>query len=466
MRKSRWLLITLSFIFFMGLQPPGDSDFGWHLRYGEYFFRTGHVLRDNILSFVWPDYKWVQASWGYDLFLYQLFTHGEFLTVRIATAGITLLTFFVLTHPIQRFSFFQLLFLSTVFLTQGVPLYFSSMRSQTPSALFFALGLVLFYKNPLILPFLFLLWANFHGGFSVGLIVLTLLWFGSTNKKMRALALFLSYLTPLINPWGARIYEETLKHSTNINLTSITEWSPIYKLPVESSILYVITILILFLFIRRRKLQDLPSIIVLLLLTYMAASALRFIILYAIFATFSLARLIPEISFSLFHTKNAKIAGRAILITLLILDMFVFRVYLRIPPRILHFSWNDYCDMPKLCSENLTTVMLADPPKGNGFHPYDYGGYLSWRVPMVKTFLDGRMPAWEENGKTPPIIDGDRVFMDPTPITFRRFENEYNFAWAVIPNPSKLIIYLDQLVANGLWEKRYSDDLFTYYVKK
>lgn len=109
--------------------------------------------------------------------------------------------------------------------------------------------------------------------------------------------------------------------------------------------------------------------------------------------------------------------------------------------------------------------MRADPPKGNGFHPYDYGGYLSWRVPMVKTFLDGRMPAWVENGKTPPIIDGDRVFMDPTPVTFRRFENEYDFSWAIIPNPSKLILYLDQLVANGVWEKRFSDNLFSYYVK-
>ncbi len=38
-------------------------------------------------------------------------------------------------------------------------------------------------------------------------------------------------------------------------------------------------------------------------------------------------------------------------------------------------------------------------PKGNIFNEYNWGGYLIWKLPEYKTFIDGRMPSWrDENG--------------------------------------------------------------------
>jgi hypothetical protein len=39
------------------------------------------------------------------------------------------------------------------------------------------------------------------------------------------------------------------------------------------------------------------------------------------------------------------------------------------------------------------------PPRGNLFHEYDWGGYLIWSLPEVRTFVDGRMSYWEDRKK-------------------------------------------------------------------
>jgi hypothetical protein len=87
-------------------------------------------------------------------------------------------------------------------------------------------------------------------------------------------------------------------------------------------------------------------------------------------------------------------------------------------------------------------------------------------VPQVKTFIDGRMAAWSENGKTPPVIAGDNVFLQKSPITFRKFEIEYDFRWVIVPTKSNIADYLNDLVTNGKWERRYKDEFWSYFVKK
>ncbi|MEK9175970.1 MAG: hypothetical protein AAB520_00845, partial [Patescibacteria group bacterium] len=49
-------------IFIFSIHLPQDPDLGWHLKYGEYFFENGSVLRDNTFSALMPDYKWSNSS--------------------------------------------------------------------------------------------------------------------------------------------------------------------------------------------------------------------------------------------------------------------------------------------------------------------------------------------------------------------------------------------------------------------
>jgi len=488
------MIIPSAFVFLFALQPPLDLDLGWHLRYGEFFFTTGHVLKDNIISYIWPHYQWVQASWGYDLLVYQLFTRFGFLGLSIAGAIITLAIFIVVTYPQRRFNFFQLFFLAAVFLTQSTPLYSTGIRSQTPSTLMFAFLLVLLHRFLtsggrvyLVLPFLFLLWANLHGGFALGLIVAIVVWAGYgglllTQKMTRksltpvslkrwvilGITLLFSSLATLLNPWGVRIYEETFKHGSNVNLTMISEWMPLTNWRTESIILISLALLAIFIAAVGKKLITyLPYLLSLVLVAMLALSAVRFTIVFGLMLTFYLALLLPDIP-PLPHRYKMLIPVLKFLpILLVLLDLFFTHRYLFFPnPKIFNYTWYDYCNSANDCSEEIGKLMAADPPKGNGYNTYNFGGYLAWRVPQVKTFMDGRMAAWMEGNQTPPVADIDQAFVDTTPITFRRLDSQYHFGWVIIPTQSAAANYLNELTKSGRWERRYTDSCYSYYVKE
>ncbi|MBI2009541.1 MAG: hypothetical protein HYS86_00030 [Candidatus Chisholmbacteria bacterium] len=474
-------LAIFAFVFIVSLRPPVDLDLGWHLRYGEYFFKTGHVLTDNPLSVVWPQYQWVQASWGFDLIVYQLFTRFSFLGLSLTASLFTLLIFYLLTKPLTAHSPAKLLFLAFIFLTQTAPLYGTGLRAQTLSALMFTLVLLLTIrllsstKLPnylyILLPVIFLIWANLHGGFALGLILITLLLIPKITQLKIFLTLALSWLAPLINPWGPRLYQEAFTHSRNLNLTVISEWMPLNLTSLEGIISLGVLLLALLTFFKlRRRLPELPSLLSLLLLAYLGFSALRFMMLFGVMVTYFLALNLPK-------TLPAKLSLLVWLVLplLVILDALGPRHYFIFPPpRLLTFSWGDYCQVlpfsddfqAKDCSEEITELMLTDPPAAAGFHPYNYGGYLSWRVPQVKTFVDGRMAAWEENGLTPPVVEGDEVFLDPTPLTWHKFDALYHFRWAIVPTQTPIVAYLDNLVTINLWQRRYQDQFYSYYVKQ
>src|SRR3989344_7900383 len=81
-------------VFLSSLNLPTDPDLGWHLKYGEYFFKTGKILRDNIFSTMMPDYNWVNHSWVSDLILYQAFYKLGFFGVTLLGAMLVTFTFF------------------------------------------------------------------------------------------------------------------------------------------------------------------------------------------------------------------------------------------------------------------------------------------------------------------------------------------------------------------------------------
>lgn len=496
MNKNLKILIC-ALLLIEAIQPSIDPDLGWHLRYGQYFFETGHVLRDNILSFIWPWYHWVQASWGYDLVVDQLFEHFGFPGLSVASGLLVLLTFLIATWPQKRLSPLQLLLLAEIFMASVTPLWASGMRTPTLSTPFMALVLLLSdtILNPeerksgmrhlILLPVIFFVWANVHGGFALGLILLTIFWamtiaLAILNKARHleislpsratlnkfGLAIAVSWVTPLVNPWGLRIYEETFKHSTNVNLNVISEWQPLTMMTTESIVTGVIVLFTAVVLMWRNKFRAIPMLTILFVTTYLAYSANRFVIILGVLIVYILARNLPYMHLRPAARMWAHVALWITLITIVPLDMFYFHRYFQPPTvKVMSYTWSDYCDTTLYCSEGLTRLMRASPPVGNGFHPYNYGGYLIWRVPMVKTFIDGRMVAWEDNGQTPPAAEGDWVFMQNGPIAFTKFDNEYHFTWAIVPTQSGVTDYLDDLVKNHKWNRLYRDTNYSYYVK-
>ena len=93
-------------------------------------------------------------------------------------------------------------------------------------------------------PLLFIAWANLHGSFMVGLLVLTAATAGELIDHFRhsqrislafrsrafirsLLLLELAAVACLVNPYGLEIYRTVLTFSENANLTNLVDWDPL-----------------------------------------------------------------------------------------------------------------------------------------------------------------------------------------------------------------------------------------------
>ena len=169
------ILFPYIVVFTASLYVPSDSDLGWHLKYGEYFFRHHAILRENIFSTMMTDYRWINSSWATDLLSYMTFNHFGFLGLAILGA-ITITGIFYFFTETCKLSFWEKSLIFPLILYLDKPFFEVSFRGQLLSLLFIG---ILFYlldrfeqgKKRVILftiP-LFILWSNFHGQFLLGL---------------------------------------------------------------------------------------------------------------------------------------------------------------------------------------------------------------------------------------------------------------------------------------------------------
>lgn len=167
-------------IFLGALANPQDFDLGWHLKYGEYAVQNKTLLWENTFSSAMPEYRYINHAWGTDIITYVIFNNFGFLGLSVAGAFIIAAAWFVFARA-ARFDFWQLS------LTAPLTLYFfssllgESFRGQFLSLFF--LGVLWFLlrrfeegkqRSLYFVPLLFLVWANFHGQFLMGLILFSI----------------------------------------------------------------------------------------------------------------------------------------------------------------------------------------------------------------------------------------------------------------------------------------------------
>ena len=235
------LLTVFLFGVFSVFKAPGDPDFGWHYKYGEYIVQHGQILRQNIFSYTFPDYKWANSYWISQVVIYLSHHYLGHLIAGLLFAGVLSLSaiFYVKTVAKNFRSAVLLIALSTTLLfvefsgsgVTGRPMYFSTLFLMLLVALLFSdFGKTgtshpryakLLVLPALSTPALFLLWANTHADFVLGLFILGL-YIGSkvindVKRGIRAVLMrsgllviagVLSVAVTLLNPYGFGLFKE------------------------------------------------------------------------------------------------------------------------------------------------------------------------------------------------------------------------------------------------------------------
>lgn len=476
------LVVTLLFGVFAVFKSPGDPDFGWHYKYGEYFIQHCQILRANIFSYTFADYQWANSYWISQAVIYL--THyylGHMVAGLLFALPLSLAIIFYIRKLAKNISsgiVLMTLVMLMLFVEAsgsgiiGRPMYFSSLFLMFLCASLLQADAK--DKRLWLLPPLFLIWANTHADFVLGLFILGLYtidkWgvagffagpLSPAFKKSLPLVLLASILVTLINPFGVQLWQTLLKESHPYQFNHISEWVPVTTDNIYSFAVYcvVLGILVSALVGARHKLP----LWYMLALGFFCIFAVRSQYFYRIavilgayavlvFWTPYLVDLKSSLSINLVKKLRLGFLAFLILSTLVISAIFVTEVR--------EATDNPYWTEKQGYPQQALDYAFANGVTGNVFNYYGWGGYMIWKYPTVKTFIDGRMPSWRKGEES---VFEDYIEIVDLPSQNVDLFDDYKVRWIVYPSDSKLVDYLK--ISNA-WQELYSDDIAAVFVRR
>lgn len=476
------------------LQPLTEPDLGWHLRTGlDLLWHGGTLPALDPYSHTMPDWPWVEHAWLTDLIIgafYQLFgALGVILFFGVVTAGAWLVASF--SVPCGRT--YRLLACG---LSLWVALPFLGARTQMVTLLGLAVLLVVLQRSRngeiralWLIPPLFLLWANLHGGFTAGLFLLglvvacsamikgVLLWAPGLAARLDEVPLSwpaigrlmlvagVAALVTFVNPYGWRLYGEILDSLSNqFMLDSVQEWQPVSLNTVagRSYALYLAGLgMALAAWYRRMEPVRWVVWIVFLLLSLLHMRNIPFFLLVSLplcaeLLASGLDRLTGWLSLDSVRARRYVLAGT--------LAGGLFVVWLG-PDHLQRVAQSglqpgEYFKGTSYPIEAVQWVRAHRDRVGHRlYNDYAYGGFLLWWLPEEKIFIDGRMPAWRRGDRR---IFQDYVALSLTDPPRLSILSAYSVDWAMVRRKSLLD---EALAREQTWQREYEDGKVAIYVQ-
>ncbi len=457
------------FIFLIYLKPTNFLDLGWHLRYGQEFFKyfdINSLTNINSFSNIFTNYHWINHSWGYDIFLYLIYKYLGFIGITIISALIAVIIFTTLKEYIfdnQRY----LIILITLFYIFTNQIFANGLKSQIVSVLFFSIIVYLAnhlskQKRPhkkyfIIIGIMSIIWANMHGQFilGIGFLILYLIgdYLNQIHKKSNIIhnqtiftIIFISVSSSLINIYGYKSFIEpfTYLHYKYLNL--ISEWTPVTTSSIYFYGLNIFTILIIFNIYKKYKLNktiDFKIILTSIVFGYFAYSYKRMLPFYFITGIRS------------FKFKNSDVFiennFKKLLIYTIILIIIASIIFISKKHFIIK-NWNQYCNskIELRCSPESVDFINKHKNFGKIFNYYNWGGYLEYQT-NKKYYIDGRMHLWKL-GNYSPFYNYNQIYFVHD--NFEDIFNKENFDTVIIQSGIPLEKYL---ITKPKWKIVYRD---------
>lgn len=404
--KKFSLLLFLLSVFLISFLPTKDPDFGWHYRCGAEVLKGNlSVCTNNNFSYFLPDYRSFYPGTLYDTTLAFVYNNFGFIGVSLlGSAVITITAFFFVSFskaPLWAnfISFYLYYFLSR--LTLGI-----GLRPQIISLMFFALTVYILSgikKNPksaFFIPLIFVIWVNVHIGFFVGLILVFLYFFENIRTKLFPILVTASLFSlgaTFLNSYGINVYREIFNHATAGLNTLIAEWvGPV--LP-DSILIAASSISVILLMIKNRSVT-LFSFLLILFFGYLGLQARRNVPLY--YLSFFYVLLNQKYFEGKLRTAFSSIDH---IVPTIIISIIAVTLIISVPATLkFDTSWEEYC-FHGMATYPCRAIEKYPGLAGNVYSIYEWGGFLIWKKPKIKIFVDGRMPAWKDSSGQSPYLD-------------------------------------------------------------
>ncbi|MGB9454436.1 MAG: hypothetical protein WCB12_00195 [Bryobacteraceae bacterium] len=398
-RRLGLLLIVLSAILCLGLFSPEirDSDFWWHLRTGQYIVETHSLPVPDPFAYTTAAAPLAYAGegavrhfnltheWLAQVLLYSAYRVGGF-------PGVVLFRALLLAAFCGLAGF-------VAWRRSGVPdrgwmaglaaaaiaFPFALDRPQLFTYLFLALTVVVLEsrRRLWLLPPLFLIWANCHGGFFLGWVVLAAYCAEALVARVRGKSLpevrtlwpwsAVAVLASGINPNGFRAVQVLLLYRSSAMQSHLLEWGrpPLWPPPLFGVLLAAAAGAMVW---QRRKVR-IGDWLLLAAFSTGAFTAERNTIFMGFFAPVFLASYLPWKRLLPALAGWAAAAALAAGIFWGIVAGNFFQLHAA--------EWR--------YPAGAADFLEAHDVTGRMFNTYEYGGYLIWRLwPRGRVFIDGR----------------------------------------------------------------------------
>ena len=458
-------LITIVFIFLAFWYKTSiflDPDFGWEIRMGQYILKNGIPYTDP-LSYTMPSYPIIAHYWLSSSLITRIYPVFGYVGLAGIVSCFSLLAMLILV-PRKGFS---LSLIPLLLATSGLFSY-ASVRPHFFTWLFLAFifrittDKMLWKKYCWYIPLLFILWTNIHGGFAAGLFLILIklvvdTWHKKKIDKQIALISILSIIATFINPYGIYVWREIFitifDPGTRIG---INEWQPfISRLSLIHAPVLVLPLVLFARYFRSFTLLEKCFFVILLINGFSSSKMYPMWLLYSIY--FSTKGLL----FLTYEVKNNKIASQKlniILSCLLIIagtytSTYGFRVY------TIYKQLSEERFYPKKAVE----FIKLHPTQGHIFSSFSWGGYVLWKLPEHKTFVDGRMPHWENqnasNSESKKAIDDFQKILK-TELAFDNIASKYTIDTLLLPKEyRKKFKKFFLALKKDDWKTIYKDDI-------
>lgn len=411
--------LTFALLVIMSFRFPSDPDMGWHIRNGQDIIDNFGVIKEDIYSWTMSGYPWIAHEWLTDVLM--AFIHsvaglwGLVIFFAIIIVGAFYLASSILTKNVLMRSLVAIIALLVSWNIIGI-------RPQMLTLLGLAVVLYILFtcrdqqKLRIIywLPPLFMLWANMHGGFAAGFVVMILfiagefirqILLGKPSKripkdiqpiiKFKPLIIvgIVSFLATFINPYGWRIYQELFQtYEDTAILNSISEWLSVNLLQNTGYNIAVLGILLIVLLIANRWRVDITKFIIATVMFFIGISSWRHMPLFAIAAIPLLAE-----QFNLLIDEGLSEIAKKITTPLIITLLFLVVGYNYFNSSISALSSPENFAYVANAPYGPVEYLHDNPKDRKMLNEYNIGGYLVWQLPEVKVFIDGRMAIWKRD---------------------------------------------------------------------
>jgi hypothetical protein len=404
LQRSGIYIFVISFacVYYLVNAPVliGHYDLGWHLAAGDLIRDQGNIPFHDPWSFTSGDRQWYNVSWLWDVIASLLFQYTNFsgLILFVIACGAVIAGYLTSVGLSSRASTTAVCIsvLSSCLLYPTFATYPNIYLAASPniSTMLFC---VIFYgeclkrRKFLLLPAIFLLpvimvlWANLHGGFLLGLLIIG--FFGGAallrrdwaNFKIYSLAGVGCFIATFINPLGWHIYEGLATVLGHFSQEYITEWWPYFRnVTVPGSIPGILYILI-FLALELGHRGSCPIELRLLswFFLFLGLFQFRYMSFFFLFSTIPLAlHLSPLLPKPPINFEKLLLAAGAIATCALPL------VYLQIEPAL---------GLPQMLSEPDVLYLETHFSQARLLNHWNYGGILIFRNRgAIPVFVDGR----------------------------------------------------------------------------